>query len=341
MTTLQRPLRPVRRHALSIIELLVAMAVMSVLMAVLLPAVQHAREAARCASCVNNLKQIGVAIHAFETATNRLPSSIRPGAASTVRVGVFTQLLPYLEGNTLWDQYNVSVNWSDATNTPVTGLAIETYLCPSGAASRRKDGNPDVIQSGGNAAWNPNLAGVTDYAATIGVDPRLELVFTSIKAGIGVLPKNKPGHWSDVRDGLSNTVMVLESAGRPFVYRRGPVLVSDDQTAHRINGGGWPRPASDLLFMGSNKAGTVLPPTSITDAVAINATNGDDVGGDDYPHPIYGTEGTSNPIAFHVSGANVLFADGSVKLIDEEVDFVLLAALITRDGAESTDGRSY
>jgi prepilin-type N-terminal cleavage/methylation domain-containing protein/prepilin-type processing-associated H-X9-DG protein len=343
MQTLRRtqPKKLPARAGFTLIELLVVIAIIALLVALTIPAVQLAREAARRSQCQNNLKQLGVAIHNFHDSKRKLPSSIRPTAASTVRVGVFTQLLPFVDEKSLWDSYNTSVNWSDATNVPVTSIQIATFQCPSTPRPTRKDGNPDVIQSGGNAAWKPDLVAIGDYAATIGVDPRVELVFTNIKAGTGVLPKNQTGTWADVTDGLTNTIMLVESAGRPFVYRRGPVLVSEDQTQQRVNGGGWARPASDLLFAPSNKAGTVIPPTSTTDAVAFNATNGDDVGGKDYPHPTYGTEGTSQPFAFHSSGMNTLFGDGSVKFIDEAVDIAVFAGLITRDKAERISDSAY
>jgi len=339
--------RALQRAGFTLVELLVVIAIISILVALILPAVQQAREAARRTQCVNNLKQIGLAIHNFHDTKRKLPSSVRPTAASTVRVGAFTQMLPFLDEKTLWDSYSTAVNWSDATNTPVTSARLAVFQCPSGPKSDRLDGNPDPIQTGGNAAWNPTLVGVTDYAATIGVDKRLAQVFTTIKAGTGMLPKNQIGTFADVSDGLSNTIAIVESAGRPFVYRRGPILVDSDQTKHRINGGGWARPATDLLFAGSNKAGTVIPPASTVDAVALNATNGEDVGSDatpsgtTYPHQYYGTEGTSQPFSFHNTGINVLFGDGSVHFIDEAVDISVFAGLITRDQAEKVSDSQF
>jgi prepilin-type processing-associated H-X9-DG protein len=322
-----------------LIEVLIVTAIIGVLAAVLFPAVQSARESSRRTTCTNNLRQLGVAIHSFETAEEKLPSSVRPSAANTVRVAAFTQLLPYLEQRPMWEQYDTSANWSDPANQPVVSRQLEVFRCPSTPLSDRMDGNPDVISSSGNSAWDPSLVGVTDYSASLGVDPRLAAVLPGITAGVGVLPKNKACRFQDIRDGQSQTIMLIEAAGRPFVYRRGGVLVSEDQSEHRVNGGGWPRPASDLLFMGSNRSGTIMPPTSPGDAWAINAANGDDVGGDDYPHPMYGTEGSGNPFSFHATGANMLFADGSVKLLDEEIDIVLYSALVTRAGNEPLSGR--
>ena len=81
----------------------------------------------------------------------------------------------------------------------------------------------------------------------------------------------------------------------------------------------------------SNATGSVIP------GVYFNRTNGDDVGGQSYPFPTYGTEGTSQPFALHKGGVNVLLGDGVVKFIDEGVDFGILAALVTRNGAGSND----
>src|SRR5687767_463271 len=104
-----RPL-PAPRLAMTIIEVLVVTAIVGVLTALIVPAVQQARESARRASCANHLKQIGIAVYAFYDAQEKLPSSVRPASAGTVRVGVLTQLLPYLDEKTLWDRYDHSVN---------------------------------------------------------------------------------------------------------------------------------------------------------------------------------------------------------------------------------------
>lgn len=333
------------RAGFTLIELLVVIAIIAVLAALILPAVQMAREAARRAQCSNNLRQIGLSLHNFETAKKYLPSSIRPSAASTVRVGVFTYLLPFLDEKNMWDKYDLTVNWSHANNLPVTGARINALVCPSGGTPERLDGNPDLTV-GNPAAWSPTIVAISDYAVTIGVDSRVGTAFPTIKTGKGAFPKNEKPTLQDVTDGLSNTTFVVESAGRPFLYRRGPVKVGTSQAADRVNAGGWARPASDLLFAGSNKLGTVVVPTALADAYALNATNGDNVGtngigGGTYPDPYYGTEGTSQPFGFHGTGINVLFGDGAVKFIDENVSYAVFASLVTRDQGETVDDNTF
>ncbi len=321
-----------RRTGFTIIELLVVIAIIAILVALLLPAVQQARESARRTQCVNNLKQLGIAVHSFHDQKRHLPSSVRPATTGTVRYGVFTQLLPFLDQKVLWDKYDSSVNWSHANNLPVTSTRLPTLECPSAPKHGAVDGIPDI------SPWVGNVVATTDYAAVIGVDPRLATVVSTVVPGTGILEKNVTPQptFAAVTDGLSNTILMVESAGRPYLYRRGPVLVNADQTVNRINGGGWSRPASDILFAGANQAGTAIPGN-----VAINSTNGDDVGGHAYPDPVYGVEGTSQPFGFHLTGVNVLFGDGSVKLIDEKIDITLFSALITRDKAERIDTSAY
>jgi hypothetical protein len=144
----------------------------------------------------------------------------------------------------------------------------------------------------------------------------------------GMLPKNAAISFQDVTDGLSNTIAILESGGRPFVYRKGQQVNASLQTAH-TNAGGWCRPASDILFAGSNAAGTTIP------GPFLNRTNGYDhgsesYGGSGYAAP-YGTEGSSQPYSFHPGGLQVVFGDGAVKFIDENAAIEVFSALITRN----------
>jgi prepilin-type N-terminal cleavage/methylation domain-containing protein/prepilin-type processing-associated H-X9-DG protein len=330
------------RRGFTLVELLVVIAIIGVLVALLLPAVQAAREAARRSTCTNNSKQIGLAIHNFHDVKKKLPSSGRPNTASTVRIGVFVYLLPFMDKKDLWDRYDTSVNWSHVNNLPVTSLRISSYECPSSPKHNGLlDHNPDGVSP--SSPWTPIVAN-GDYAGSLGVDPvlaaygnglspKLKIVgssgyaSTAAKPTNGFLPKNAQLTFGDVTDGLTNTIAVVESGGRPLNYIRG-TLVSEDPTKARVNGGGWARAATDVLFAGSNAAGDTLG------GPFLNRTNGLDVSQDTYGstgYPDYGTEGTSQPFSFHGGGLNVVMGDGSVKFIDDQIAIDIFAALITRN----------
>src|ERR1700674_4174259 len=110
-----------KRIGFTLIELLVVIAIIAILIALLVPAVQKVREAANRTTCQNNLKQIGLAVHAYHDGKNLLPQNHRPAsaAASTVRERWFTKILPYLDQGPLWNQYDESSNWdSTPSSTP-------------------------------------------------------------------------------------------------------------------------------------------------------------------------------------------------------------------------------
>lgn len=358
-TRLRRPARAENRGGFTLIELLVVIAIIAVLIALLLPAVQQAREAARRTQCKNNLHNIGLAFHNFESTYGWLPSSLRPPTANTVRFSALTQLLPFLDQASVYNQYNQSVNWSAAANVPLSRTKIPAFGCPSDLLAGALDGIPD-----NPSTWAQDTAAATSYSPIFGISP-LNAPYTAVpltnlytdpgdptfKYVAGFFPKNAtidpltganglPGRkFRDVTDGLSNTIAIAESAGRPAVYRKGQKYGS--LPGDRLNSGGWARPASDIMVYGQKADGSDLLGT-----VAINATNGRDIGPNDpaysgasYPYTVapfaFGVHGTASAYSFHTGGAHFTLGDGSVKFIAENINFDLFIKLATPEGGET------
>src|SRR3954468_2839122 len=141
-----------RRRGFTLIELLVVIAIIAVLIALLLPAVQSAREAARRAQCVNNLKQIGLGMHNYQSSNNVLP----PGQKSCCWGTWILFMLPHVEQTALWNawnfngdllyyqgQYDAPLRYGGVCNLTVSSTRVNAYICPS-------DGNATAVSGIGS-----------------------------------------------------------------------------------------------------------------------------------------------------------------------------------------------
>ncbi|MCR9291176.1 MAG: DUF1559 domain-containing protein [bacterium] len=183
------------RPAFTLVELLVVIAIIGILVSLLLPAVQAVREAARKASCQNNLKQIGIALHNFHDAHHRLPIGCvewrGPGKPNTHRQFAWSAyLLPYLEQQNLFNAIDFSLPFDAPENAQPAAVRVSVFECPT--ADKRE-----------------LIRGQTDYGGLFG-----ERMVTR-QADDGVFLYGQEIAFEDIRDGLSQTIAVAEDVGGP------------------------------------------------------------------------------------------------------------------------------
>jgi prepilin-type processing-associated H-X9-DG protein len=290
----------------------VVIAIIIVLISLLLPAVQKVREAARRTQCTNNLKQLALGVHGFHDTHKYFPVSTNVGATQP-RVSWLTQTLPYVDQDILYSQYNFTLNWYDPGNLPVTQTPLKLVHCPSAPdTSVVLDSRPDPGQ------WGSVFVPTSDYGATAGVGTRLVAAGFADVSGPGVLQKDTIVTFADVTDGVSNTIMLAEDAGRPNIWRKGPVMFATASATQRVNGGGWARAATDFTVEGFTPDGSSSP-----GPCAVNCANGEN--DPNYPDAYYGLNGSGATFSFHPDGANVAFADGSVQWISARIDVRIYA----------------
>lgn len=335
------------RTAFTLVELLVVIAIIGILVGLLLPAVQAAREAARRMSCGNNLKQIALAAHNHESSFKYFPAwgrefplndayaaSNNPWFALTGDArrpfGFMGQILPYFEQGNLYAKFDLKKPLVDPVNLappfPLAQNTIEifgtvpSYVCPSTPDSP-SDYGPYFAPLGFPSGQAYNLAR-TDYAPMRGIHSSLAVCvgLPSANTDNAMLGSNDLiNKWNvrigEVPDGLSNTVMIYEIAGKQGIWYRGrniavpPALINlnsfygDWNIARRVRG-----------LSGANPAVPQEPGCSI-----INVLNAD------------------NPYSFHPGGVQTARGDGSVGFVSASISPQVFVALLSRDGGEVFD----
>ncbi|MGV3482882.1 MAG: DUF1559 domain-containing protein [Planctomycetaceae bacterium] len=326
-----------RARGFTLVELLVVIAIIGVMVGLLLPAVQAAREAARRMQCGNHLKQIGLALHNYESAFRVFPaqsSSPSPGREYNARRGSwFTAALPFFEQSALHEQYDSNINWHDAGNDRAVKTEVPTLRCPS--VPERPGFEWAILVSYANATTTTATTtprdfyygATTDYANVGGIGTQLNAVLParqrlSDPLNCGVL-KSTPVKLSDILDGLSNTILLVECAGRPELFQNGR-LVPDGATPKTWSGtSSVTRPFPTGGVWASHNKGFVIDGAQVDGNTAIR------------PGPCSVNCSNDNEVySFHVGGAHTLLSDGSVRFITASLPIDQLAGLVSRNGRE-------
>lgn len=202
------------RSGFSLVELLVVVAILALLVALLLPSVQSSREAARRAACQNNLRQLGIALCAHETASRAYPVGclecdfrVRPPRR---RISWMAYLLPFVEYADLADQLDWSASYHAQENLAVGSTVLPFLFCPS--TSRTARTGPTTGDVNGNGRWDrgDDLA-FTDYAGIFGVGHHTPEILPEHR---GVMIYEVPTTVQQITDGLSHTAILGECTGR-------------------------------------------------------------------------------------------------------------------------------
>ena len=358
------------RRGFSLIELLVVIAIIAVLIALLLPAVQSAREAARRAQCINNLKQIGLAMHNYHSTTNTFPpgGSRNPynfpatydngnadpnsGYPSWDSWSAQALMLPYMEQKPLYDAINFNYGPGARggaganANATIYNLKIAAFLCPSDS----------------NAGGQGNINSYNASAGTTSIN----CCNSNSRKGSGVFNYEYGASIAAIQDGTSNTIAF------------GEVLCSEAS----VTG---PKRGNSAGNIGSNKAANQIDVSILVNAISLvqndfnlcsqkflsglgagvsyGGGSGSRWGNGAYGYNMFNTVGTPNITLWstcrmdccvqaqhahyvnsssnHPGGANVAMADGSVKFIKNSVNMPTWWALGTKANSEVISSDSY
>lgn len=334
------------RRGFTLIELLVVIAIIAILIALLLPAVQQARESARRTQCKNNLKQLGLAVHNFEGSygyihahERDIPAAEYPTPAniygSRATFGTLFHLLPYIEQTAVYDLFDKKRSYIDPVNmTPAYGTLnpaansspIAAFLCPSTPGTPPSDYGPFFALSG--IPLGPFVTPRTDYVPVKGLHRSLNGCAggPSVDTKNGMLgtisaEKSWKIKFSDVTDGLSNTICFAECAAKQKLYYRGKPTGANTFTSDPSFAG-----AGLVLnsYYGDHNIGRQIRGYSGANLANIYEAGCSSIN-------IVNENGL---YSFHTGGVQVVLGDGSVRFLSENMASVILAGMITRDGGE-------
>jgi prepilin-type N-terminal cleavage/methylation domain-containing protein/prepilin-type processing-associated H-X9-DG protein len=342
----------VKRAAFTLLELLVVIAIIAVLIALLLPAVQRVREAANRLACVNNLKQMGLALHHYHDALGSFPPGYTVRGTDDLEMGGFggfIPLLPFLEQENWIARWDPGHTWYEPPNAAIVSVPVKLFYCPS----NRLDGVIDtsfMVPFAGRPL--PKVA-ACDYLLCKGANAAMCEVTQVPPGGRGVFDINTRTRLTDITDGTSTTFAIGEGAGNNprFGIRR---FYPDTSPAQPLFPG--QSPLIDQSWSSGPMATQTLHTTGLVGGSCLGVTA--QRGGQADPYD----ERMNNPLGLaaldwnngctnsgtapgtydtisgfrsaHIGGCNFLFCDGGVRFVRDTIGPDTYRALSTMAAGE-------
>lgn len=345
------------RRGFTLVELLVVMAIIAVLIALIFPAVQGARESARRTQCMNNARQIGIAMLGFEGANGFFaPAKVTDSATEGIwppgnpkSHGMYALILPYLEQGAIFNTlgYDFTQNWDAAVNRPASQVIVSTLVCPSAPDGPRqvtRSRYPTNKYLNTSVSWTPAC---NDYASITFVMPQMYTAVGLTAPGTPGDPKTEgrvagmfqtnsrmtAGH---MRDGLSSTLAVVECGNRPLRYFNGrPMGVRSSSASSSCNvnndsmSAAWADNDASFTLHGAD------PATGVPNSSCYHTDATGQVGPASGGRCVMNCTNWDEPYSFHPGGISVVFGDGSTRFLSDTIAPQTMIAIITRMGGEN------
>ena len=346
------------RRGFTLIELLVVIAIIAILIGLLLPAVQKIREAANRMKCSNNLKQMGLAVHNYESTYQTLPgagegtNAAGTGTEFANDVGstpfyyhsLFTTLLPYIEQDNIFRQIDPN-QYYNANSAAFPGHAaafrnvIKTYICPSYPFEAKDSLGYGYVHYGATVYTD-----IVVYPGQGGSGLAVGMRDPVLARQRGAMD-NQAATMSSVTDGLSNTIFIAEDAARRENYITNPSYIDPAVKAGiAIDGGSISTRRFWRWAEQDNGFGVSGDPTlnKVSTSFKIINNNNTSPGSDGPPSCNWKLVNNCGPndeiFAFHSGGANVLMGDGSVRFLRDSTAPAVVASMVSRAGGETIPG---
>ena len=329
-----------KRGAFTLVELLVVIAIIGILVGLLLPAVQAAREAARRMSCQNNLHQVILAVHNYESAYKRLPPAWTKPAATGDGWSAQARILPFIEAIGLASDidfaagYGASTIFVDGQEIKVAGFSVPTYLCPSDPLS-----DEGRVDDDGAPEHHP-----LNYAVNAGTwfvyDPNDQTI------GKGTFFANRMSRFRDVLDGLSNTLAFAEVKSWNPYYRdlgtTGDMTMPtnpEDICMLAAGGASFKENTGHTEWVDGRSHQTGFTTTFSPNRKILCEESGVEYDVD-FTNMREGRTSTARTYAavtsrsYHTGGVNVALMDGSIRFVTDSIDLELWQHMSTRADKE-------